>query len=79
METAVVVAAYSPSCQHVLQHCVAAVSGICWDNVSECFDGRVKWQQENTTICWFKQNVFFKARFISCVKIADCLWYLNNL
>lgn len=38
METAVVAAAFSPSCQRVLQHYVAAASGISWDNVSECLD-----------------------------------------
>lgn len=26
---------------------------------------------ENTTICWFKRNVFSKARFISCVYMYD--------
>lgn len=46
MGTAVVVAAYSPSCQRVLQHYVAAASGICLDNVSECFDGRGERQRK---------------------------------
>lgn len=37
---------------------------------------------KNTTICWFKRNVFSKARFISCVymyNLNDCLWHRNNL